>query len=176
MKKILTLLCFAVFSLSFVSCSKEEVKETLSKQVSKAVSKVIAAELECAKSDVVYSDIKVMTDKIFKIEAEKEQAKKLASAVKSNQMKAIDAKVMVCKTISNALMPTVIDLMKQGKLKKWECKVEKGEAIIMDLIYKGCDKLTKVISSDPGTMVAMNLSYYSNVMDRPPRLYSVNTH
>ena len=80
MKKILTLLCFAVFSLSFVSCSKEEVKETLSKQVSKAVSKVIAAELECAKSDVVYSDIKVMTDKIFKIEAEKESEMKVKEA------------------------------------------------------------------------------------------------
>ena len=176
MKKILTLLCLAAFSLSFVSCSKKEVKESLSKQVSKALAKVIVAELECTQSDIVYSDVKVMTDKLFKVEAEKEQARKLVSAVKSSQMKAIDAKVMICRTVSNALMPTIIDLMKQGELKKWECKLEKGEAAIMDLVYKGCDKLAQVINSDPGTMVAMNISHYSNVIDRPPRPYLVSTH
>lgn len=174
MKKILTMLCLAVFSLSFVGCGKEEVKENLSKQVSRAAAKVIVAELECSQSDMVYSDIKVMSDKIFKVEAEKESAKKLASAVSSNQMKAIDAKVMICKTVSSALMPEVIDLMKQGKLKRWECKVEKGEAIIMDLIYMGCDKLAQVINDDPSIKVAMNISYHNNVIDKPPRIYLIS--
>lgn len=136
------LLLFFPLLLLF-SCSSKEVKSTLSEKVSHTASKVITQELECSNVEMVKTDIKKMTDKILKVEEQKESAKILASAVSSNQMEAVDAKVVICKTVTSALLPTIIDLAKSGKLTSWGCQVDKGEAVIVDLVHKGCDRLAK---------------------------------
>jgi len=123
------LLLIGCLTFSFTSCDKNEIKSKLSEKISHTASRILINELECSNGDLVRSDMKARTDKLFKVEATKSTLG--------------GSKVLICKTLSSAMLPVVLDLMKSGKLSNWGCKVEKGEAALLSLMYKGCDGLAK---------------------------------
>ena len=143
--KNLILFLFMVISLSFIACSTDEIKETLSNQVSQSSSKIFIQELQCSNEALVKTDVKAMVDKLFKVEEVSQLKANLVGERLTKKAKiVIDSKVLICRSVTGALLPVVIDLAKAGKLNQWGCTVEKGEVVLMDLIYKGCDKLAKV--------------------------------
>ena len=129
MKKIMLFILFSCITLSLVSCDKNTVKKTLSEKVATIASDVLVDELECSNADLVYTDVKIETDKLFQVEAN------------SLNAKATNTNVLICKTVTGALLPVVFDLAKQGKLSEWGCTVSEGQEKITELVYKGCDKL-----------------------------------
>ena len=160
-KKMLPLVMFLSVTF-FVGCSSTEIKETLSEKVSHTASKVLINELECDAQDVVRADVRAMTDKLFKVEAmDKMQSEGssgsssgesgvvASAAVSKSTASAVNlsGKTLVCRSVTGALLPVVLDLAKTGKLDKWKCRAEKAESVLLELVYKGCDKL-----ADAGTL------------------------
>ena len=169
MKSIMLLVVLlGTMSMTVVSCGSAKVKEKLSDKVSSAASKVLVAELECENSALVYSDIKERVDKLFKIESNGSELKSSSSSVKS-----VGSKSLICRAITGALMPIVFDLAKSGKLAEWECKVEKGEAYIMTQVYRGCDKISNLSTSEPNSLALIYRKRYYLVIEKPPRQLSV---
>lgn len=140
---------FIISSFILASCTKTEIKENLSLKISDIAATSLSKELECSKSDLVAKDIKELTDKIFKIEEIKAIETETISitsgaSVSSDEVKAdLSTKVIVCKTVVSALFPSIMSLAKSGKLTEWGCTVEKGEIALLDVIYSGCEKLSK---------------------------------
>ena len=146
----ISLLFLLFVATNFTACTSNKVKTKLAEKVSHTASKVIVAELQCANADVVHEDVLEKMHKLFKVEEMlKVEAESMATSpvvmgmVALDSSPSLDSKVLVCRTITGALLPIVLDLAKAGKLSTWGCTVEKGETVLMELVYQGCDRLAK---------------------------------